>query len=319
MRRISLLTLPVLFTALIAMDAHAQRGQGGRQAGTGFQHSTSFRGPSFRGPSFRGVPEGTGRMGLAPRSFGAMGVGTPGFGPAGVGTPGFGPAGVGTPGFGPAGVGTPGFAPAGAGLRGMRGQLPSSSSRRGATALPDFSRHFTAGHGDRGHGSDRHPYKGRNRGRRSGVGFVGYTTYLVPNMVGYPYGFGLPFDGDSENDGDQGAAYQPEASAENSVQPIDHAEAPAAESMAPANLYRPEYQPYLSQPVSAPVNPQPATTLIFKDGKPNEEVHNYVLTSTTLYGFDNGRRREIPLSELNLPATIAANRSAGVDFALPGS
>jgi hypothetical protein len=143
-------------------------------------------------------------------------------------------------------------------------------------------------------------------------------------MVGYPYGFGLPFDGGDQSDGYQNEANQSEASAENSVQPVDQAEAPADESMAPesrapANLYRPEYQPYLPQPVSTPVNPQPATTLVFKDGKPNEEVHNYVLTSTTLYGFDNGRRREIPLSELNLPATIAANRSAGVDFTLPGS
>lgn len=138
-------------------------------------------------------------------------------------------------------------------------------------------------------------------------------------MVGYPYGFSLPFDGGEENDGYQNEASQPEASPEGSVGPIDQAETPAAESMPDANLYRPEYQPSLQQPVSAPVNPQPATTLVFKNGKPNEEVHNYVLTSTMLYGFDNGRRREIPLSELDLPATIAANRSAGVDFTLPGS
>ena len=65
--------------------------------------------------------------------------------------------------------------------------------------------------------------------------------------------------------------------------------------------------------------PQPATTLIFKDGRPPVQVHNYALTASTLYALDGESRQEIPLSLLNVPATVEANRAAGVDFALPVS
>jgi hypothetical protein len=57
--------------------------------------------------------------------------------------------------------------------------------------------------------------------------------------------------------------------------------------------------------------------LIFKDGRPSTQVHNYALTAGTLYALDGESRQEIPLSLLNVPATVEANRAAGVDFALP--
>ncbi len=53
---------------------------------------------------------------------------------------------------------------------------------------------------------------------------------------------------------------------------------------------------------------QPATTLIFKDGRPPAQVHNYALTGSTLYALDGESRQEIPLSLLNVPATVEANR-----------
>ena len=77
--------------------------------------------------------------------------------------------------------------------------------------------------------------------------------------------------------------------------------------------------PYQGEAVNAPVNPQPATTLIFKDGRPPVEIHNYALTANTLYALDGDSRQEIPLSLLNVEATVEANRAAGVDFALPTS
>ena len=87
-----------------------------------------------------------------------------------------------------------------------------------------------------------------------------------------------------------------------------------AENAPPA--FRPAYQ----GPVEiAPVHAQPATTLIFKDGRPPAQVHNYALTGSTLYALDGESRQEIPLSLLNVPATVEANRAAGVDFALPVS
>jgi hypothetical protein len=58
-------------------------------------------------------------------------------------------------------------------------------------------------------------------------------------------------------------------------------------------------------------------TLVFKDGRPAEQIHNYMLTRTTLYVQDE-RRREIPVDELDLAATVKANKAAGVDFQVPG-
>jgi hypothetical protein len=67
------------------------------------------------------------------------------------------------------------------------------------------------------------------------------------------------------------------------------------------------------------VHAQPATTLMFKDGRAPMQVHNYALTASTLYALDGDSRQEIPLSVIDVPATVEANRKAGVDFALPVS
>jgi hypothetical protein len=59
-----------------------------------------------------------------------------------------------------------------------------------------------------------------------------------------------------------------------------------------------------------------AVTLVFKDGRPSETIHNYALTRTTLYVTD-GKPQEIPVADLNLAATEKVNREAGVKFQLP--
>ena len=87
----------------------------------------------------------------------------------------------------------------------------------------------------------------------------------------------------------------------------------------------PGYSPYASQP--APTEPQmqyvpgseDTVTLIYKDGRPPEQIQNYLATRTTLTILDNGRRREVPLADLDIPATMSANRQTGVDFELPTS
>lgn len=87
----------------------------------------------------------------------------------------------------------------------------------------------------------------------------------------------------------------------------------------------PGYQPYPPQPMPAAPQmqyvPGSASTviLIYKDGRPPEQIQNYLATRSTLTVLDGGRRREIPLSELNLPATVSANRQTGVDFKLPSA
>jgi hypothetical protein len=63
-----------------------------------------------------------------------------------------------------------------------------------------------------------------------------------------------------------------------------------------------------------------AVTLIYKDGRPAEQIHNYLLSRTTLSVWDRDRDRRyrnIPVEQLDLEATQKANREFGVDFALP--
>jgi hypothetical protein len=60
----------------------------------------------------------------------------------------------------------------------------------------------------------------------------------------------------------------------------------------------------------------PAVTVIFKDGRPEEHIHDYLLTGDTLTVFEP-HYRQIPLDQVNLAATQAANQAAGVDFRVP--
>jgi hypothetical protein len=57
-------------------------------------------------------------------------------------------------------------------------------------------------------------------------------------------------------------------------------------------------------------------TLIFRDGRPPEEIHNYILTRGTIYVGDQ-YHRQIPIDQLDLGATVQVNRDLGVDFRLP--
>lgn len=64
--------------------------------------------------------------------------------------------------------------------------------------------------------------------------------------------------------------------------------------------------------------PQQAVTLILKNGHPPETIHNYILTANTLTVLDHGYR-QIPVDQIDLPATEAANRANGINFHVPGA
>ncbi len=77
-----------------------------------------------------------------------------------------------------------------------------------------------------------------------------------------------------------------------------------------------------SEPCGAPVassgsNRQNAITLIFTDGRPPMQIHNYMATSTGLYVLMDGNRCPIPVSQIDVEATERVNRDAGVDFHVP--
>jgi hypothetical protein len=155
---------------------------------------------------------------------------------------------------------------------------------------------------------------------RGGVGYRGNSAYVY---AGYPWlgavGPGIPWANGLPYTDDQGDANAPQPAPLQADQPVaDYGQDPLDTQFA-ANAPPAFRPPYQGQADFAPVHPQPATTLVFKDGRPPAQVHNYALTATTLYALDGESRQEIPLSLLDVPATVAANRSAGVDFALPVS
>ena len=84
----------------------------------------------------------------------------------------------------------------------------------------------------------------------------------------------------------------------------------------PPGYYVPQPMPVAPQMQYAPGSAS-TVILIYSDGRPPEQIQNYLATRSTLTVLDGGRRREIPLSALNIPATVSANRQTGVDFQLP--
>jgi hypothetical protein len=67
-----------------------------------------------------------------------------------------------------------------------------------------------------------------------------------------------------------------------------------------------------------PPSAQPATptVLVFRDGH-RMEIQNYAIAGQTLWVFNERQARKYPLSELNIPATSAANEQRGVQFSAP--
>jgi len=71
-------------------------------------------------------------------------------------------------------------------------------------------------------------------------------------------------------------------------------------------------------PLPAQPAEETAVTLIFRNGRAPEQIHNYLLTPTTLTILDQPYR-QIPLDQIDIAATVEKNREAGVDFRIPGS
>jgi hypothetical protein len=142
--------------------------------------------------------------------------------------------------------------------------------------------------------------------------YAGYP-WLIPFGYGLPYG--LPY-GDDQDEGGAAQVAPPQQADYSNPPPGEYGPEPPEIAEEAPSPFRPVYQ---GQIEAAPVHLQPATTLIFKDGRTPVQVHNYALTGSILYALDGDSRQEIPLSLLDVPATMEANRKAGVDFALPVS
>jgi hypothetical protein len=184
-------------------------------------------------------------------------------------------------------------------------------SFRTPSSFPAYSRAgFGASHA-------RPPYNGGGRYRRINVWRGGVrSSFFVPAYIGPGY-LGYPFYGDYDDSGYDDSAPNNSEAAVNDAPPAYETQAAEGDE----SLARPAY--YDSEavtPSNPPATPQSedAVTVVFKDGRAPEQIHNYALTRTTLYVMDE-HHRDIPVDEIDLDATEKANRDAGVNFQLPVS
>jgi hypothetical protein len=230
----------------------------------------------------------------------------------------------------------------GGGARGFRGGFSAGASGRYAGS--------SGRSGGRGLSMPRGFQRPGMGAYRGGTPYRGLTPltgswryrrpYISPFRTGFGYGFpgwGAPYylsapdfdDYDDDSSGQQssyGYDQQPDAGEQEPDQPLSpYAPAPyPGGPYAPAPYPGPSYPgPSYSAPSAGPHSrPAPAkeqaVTLVFKDGRQPEQIHNYLMTANTLY-VEDPRHREIPIDELDLAATAKLNREAGVDFALPGA
>lgn len=75
-------------------------------------------------------------------------------------------------------------------------------------------------------------------------------------------------------------------------------------------------EPPAEQRTEQPVQPQPPTMLVFKDGH-ESQILNYAIVGDNLYELSGGRSIKIALAELDLSATQKENDQRGVDFKIP--
>src|ERR1700758_3063959 len=138
-----------------------------------------------------------------------------------------------------------------------------------------------------GHSGSYHHHGGG--GFNWSITTVPNVATLVPGWVGLgPYGYypGYPdyFGGDGWDD-------DPPASSDQSANagPQGYEQAPEQQEQP---VYRQDYDP--PAPMPAPIaDPAPenqrVTTIVFNDGRPQEQIRNYALTATTLYVLDAQR------------------------------
>ncbi len=160
----------------------------------------------------------------------------------------------------------------------------------------------------------RRPYTGNEnfhhrRAYISPYGVLGYgiAGYAAPGWIGPGY------LGYSDDNGSADTQPQPPPPSDAYDQQPDQQEPPpwplGGASVAAANSAEASRQ-------AEPPAPEDAVTLIFKDGRPPEQIHNYIVTRGTLYIGDQ-HRREVPVDDIDLTATAKVNRDAGVDFHIP--
>jgi hypothetical protein len=194
------------------------------------------------------------------------------------------------------------------GSSGFRGYTPGRSISAPRTYQPGASGAFQRRPSYRPPHSPSYPspYRGSWRYRRPYVSAYGAgVPYGVSGWMP-PYYLGFPDD-----TGDDESSPSANPAAEGYDEQADEQQPPPWPSAYDQGPIAPAY----AQPTPSTESNE-AVTLIFKDGRPPVQIHNYLLTRDTLFVGDR-RSSQIPVDQLDIPATEKVNRDAGVDFRLP--
>lgn len=162
------------------------------------------------------------------------------------------------------------------------------------------------GFGRGGHFGGRYDHRFRNRfGYGYGYPYAGYYSYL-PGIDPYWWWDTYPSDDaeqrqmademNRENLEEQQALREQDQDAYAQARPMRRQTEPAA---------------------SKEADNDPATVLIYRD-QHQREVRNYAIVDEMIYLFTSQRTERVPLSVIDVPATIRANQDRGGDFRLPG-
>ncbi len=144
-----------------------------------------------------------------------------------------------------------------------------------------------------------------------GFGYYGYPG-IYPY---YPYSYSYPYDYDAyyssgyDNRGLQNEVADLRAEVRSLQDQQDQLLAERARE-------RRAQESAAAPPPSAPEAPHPPTILVFRDGK-RTEVQNYAIIGQTLWVLSEQRSRKIPLSDLDLDATVRLNEQRGGEFPVP--
>lgn len=154
-------------------------------------------------------------------------------------------------------------------------------------------------------------------------GFAGgaYPIYVPVPVVVDPYSMyqASPDQAEQETD-DQSVVPGPTVFERRTPDDLTATESSEAVSSAEEST-SPAPDPSSAQSDSAssqPAQPQEPSVLVFRDGH-QLEVQNYAIVGDFLYDFTPGHARKVPLSQLDLAATVKANDDRGVDFTLPAA
>jgi len=179
----------------------------------------------------------------------------------------------------------------------------TSNARLPSDAPRGYEQQNPGGPGDHRGSSDRPRMPYRSRYTRG-------ITHRYPGWLGWvnPYGWGYPDTIDNS---------ESHSNSDNPADGYDAQQVDQGQAGPPPypNPFSYGYS-YAPQPASTPANEE-VITVVFKDGRPREQVHNYVLTANTLTDLDE-RYRNIPLDQIDISETVKLNHEAGIEFQVPG-